>query len=75
MAELVFNILSLSGLIVLVLAIIAGCLYASLWLFGKILKLSGNWADTYKIMVLYFQMKRNKKTIEYRGEVYRKVED
>lgn len=43
------------------LAITWTCLYASLLLFGRILKLLGLWDDTIKIMVIYFKQKQKRK--------------
>lgn len=72
MEKLVFDILSYSGLTTLVFAIVAGCLAASLWLLGKIVKLLGYWKDTFAIMVVFYSMKRGDRTFKYKGEVYRK---
>lgn len=43
------------------LAITYGCLHLSLVLFGRILKLLGMWGDTTRIMVRYYQEKRQKR--------------
>ena len=46
------------------LAIITGCLYASLWLVGKIIKKLGIWNDFARVTVMYYKEKRKKGKIK-----------
>lgn len=46
------------------LAIIAGCLYASFWLVGKIIKLLGFWDDFMRVTAMYYKEKRKKGKIK-----------